>query len=251
MKKTLSIIILAAAILVAGSVIAADKVVVIPLNSSSSVGTKIFSLPATISSPGLYFLSGNLTQQSDASPAITVTVNDVTLDLMGFTLKGLGAASSSAGISISGRSNVEIRNGTVRDFGGGGIHSTQSSSNCRIINIRAIANKIAGIKVVGSNHLIKDCHASNNLGYGIWMSGSGAVITGNVINDNGSNGLQCTSGGNITDNVSHGNAGTGFTLSLATSDYYVIDRNTLYQNTGSNYNGIPSQAVFGINAGIP
>jgi hypothetical protein len=215
------------------------------------VGTKITSLPYTIDSPGFYFLAGDLTLPIGPSAGITVNVDNVTIDLMGFSLKGFGPASGAPGISISGRNNVEIRNGTVREFGGSGIFSVITGSNCRIINIRALHNTGSGIKLLGSNHLVRNCNTSNNDVNGIWVSGYGTIIAGNVINGNGSDGLDCTSGGNLIDNVSYGNTGFGFNLSLATSDYYVIDRNTVYQNVGGSINGTPSKAVFGVNAGIP
>jgi hypothetical protein len=210
------------------------------------VGTKIISLPYAISAPGFYYLGADL---STTGSGITVNTNNVTIDLMGFSVTG-NSSPGGIGIDISGRSNVEIRNGTVRSFGQG-IYSVMTAKNCRIINMRAISNTGTGIKLLGDNHLVQNCHAANNNGYGIWMSGGGTVITGNVINGNGSNGLQCTAGGNLMGNVCFDNAGYGFSLSLATSDYYVIDRNTVYQNTGGNLNGVPSKAVFGVNAGIP
>jgi hypothetical protein len=211
------------------------------------VGTKITSLPYPINSPGFYFLGRDLNTSGNG---ITVNTDNVTIDLMGFGLAGNGTAGMH-GIEISGRSNVEIRNGTVRNFGGGGIYSVMNSQNCRIINIRAIMNGGPGIKLVGSNHLVQNCTASNNSSTGIWQSGSGTMITGNVCNMNGSNGIECASGGNLIGNVVYGNGAYGFNLSLATSDYYVIDRNTVYQNTSGGFNGKPTKAEFGINAGIP
>lgn len=211
------------------------------------VGTKITSLPYTISAPGFYYLGGDL---STTGNGITVNANNVTIDLMGFSLVGNGT-DGMRGIEISGRSNVEIRNGTVRNFDGG-IYSIMNGNNCRIINIRANSNVGTGIKLVGSNHLVQNCNCSNNPGgSGIWQSGYGTMITGNVCNGNSGHGIECTSGGNLIGNVVYGNSGKGFNLSLATSDYYVIDRNTVYQNTGGGINGTPSNAVFGVNAGIP
>ena len=60
-------------------------------------------------------LAGNLTY-SGSTNAITVSADDVTLDLMGFSLTNSGAKGSTYGINLSGRTNVEIRNGTVRGF---------------------------------------------------------------------------------------------------------------------------------------
>ena len=78
-------------------------------------GTKITSLPYTISTPGSYYLGGNLTYAGD-SDGITVNADNVTLDLMGFTLAYTGTGTTYYGIYMQGRKNVEIRNGTVRGW---------------------------------------------------------------------------------------------------------------------------------------
>ena len=82
---------------------------------SGPYGTKITSLPYTISAPGSYYLGGNLTYAGD-SHGITVNADNVTLDLMGFTLAYTGTGTTYSGIYMQGRKNVEIRNGTVRGW---------------------------------------------------------------------------------------------------------------------------------------
>lgn len=54
--------------------------------------TPISALPFSISSPGSYYLTGNLTATADGA-SITVSADDVMIDLNGFTL----AAGSTAG----------------------------------------------------------------------------------------------------------------------------------------------------------
>src|SRR5262245_5926864 len=70
--------------------------------------TAITALPITISAPGSYYLTQNLT----ASTGINITVSNVTIDLNGFALTG--AATSGTGIrtSVSSLRNITIRNGT-------------------------------------------------------------------------------------------------------------------------------------------
>lgn len=213
---------------------------------AGTVGTKITSLPCTISTPGFYFLGRDL---ETTGTGITVTTDNVTIDLMGCTLSGNSTAGNQ-GIVISGRSNVEIRNGTVRNFQNG-IHSITSGNNCRIINIRALSNLQSGIKLLGTGHLITNCNASNNNGRGISQSGYIAIISNNVAAGNGGNGIDCTSGANLIGNAVYNNGEYGFNLSLATSIYYVIDQNTVFHNTSGNLNGTPPHAAFGINSGIP
>src|SRR5438128_65952 len=69
--------------------------------------TPISSAPFTISAPGSYYLTTNLT----GGTGITISANEVNLDLMGFRLVG----GTGNGIAVSGgRTNLVIRNGTVR-----------------------------------------------------------------------------------------------------------------------------------------
>jgi hypothetical protein len=78
------------------------------------VGTKITSLPHTISTPGYYYLTGNLSH--GGSTGIVINTDNVTLDLMGFALAYTGTSSDYSynyGIWMDGRKNVEVRNGTL------------------------------------------------------------------------------------------------------------------------------------------
>ncbi|MDP6433350.1 MAG: hypothetical protein QGI15_03400, partial [Candidatus Scalindua sp.] len=61
-------------------------------------------IPLTISESGSYYLTEDI---NSADTAITVAVDDVTIDLAGFTLDGLDSGTN-YGIYMSGRSNVEI-----------------------------------------------------------------------------------------------------------------------------------------------
>ena len=127
------------------------------------MGTKITTLPYTISQPGFYYLSGNLTYSS-SSNAITVNADNVTLDLMGFRLiRGTATSGSPNGVYISGRKNVEVRNGTLRGFWTAIYEKYETGTNHRVINVRAIYGTISGgsgIWLQGNGHLVKDCNAS-------------------------------------------------------------------------------------------
>jgi hypothetical protein len=81
--------------------------------------TGISALPFTISTSGSYYLIRNLRGASGEN-GITITADDVTLDLNGMSLIGVGG--SLHGVSIDGGlSGVAIRNGTVRDWGAKGV----------------------------------------------------------------------------------------------------------------------------------
>ena len=132
MKKLLLLALVWAFLLSPGSVQAADDFYVIAVGSRA-VGTKIASLPYTISTPGMYYLGSNLIA---AGNGITVDADDVTLDLMGFCLTGPGRdASPFKGIYIAdNHGNAEIRNGSLNGFYtgiGGGL-----TYGIRVIGIR-------------------------------------------------------------------------------------------------------------------
>ena len=73
-------------------------------SAAAGVGTRITSLPKTITDSGYYYLGGNLTCASGT--AITVNATNVTIDLMGFTITG-NTNSGSYGIYSNYR-NLEI-----------------------------------------------------------------------------------------------------------------------------------------------
>jgi hypothetical protein len=158
---------LAAVLLSAAPALTQDLFVVV---GRQAPGTKITRLPYTITTPGYYVLTGNLSYSG--GHGIIVNADNVTLDLMGFCLTG---ANAHRGILIDGQSNVEVRNGTVRGWyigveGAGG----DLSSHHRVIGVRADANQF-GVQLQGSNHLIKGCFATQ----GNFGSGSGFTILGN------------------------------------------------------------------------
>src|ERR1035437_7780338 len=73
----------------------------------------ISSLPYTISTPGSYYLTSSFIVNSGS--AITITANQVTLDLNGFTLSSTEATPTGAGILLAGgNSDITIRNGHIK-----------------------------------------------------------------------------------------------------------------------------------------
>ncbi|NCC52759.1 MAG: hypothetical protein EOM20_16310 [Spartobacteria bacterium] len=76
--------------------------------------TAITNVPITISAPGSYYLTGNL-----SGGGISITTNDVTLDLMGFTLSGSGNGIAIGGAFATPLHNIVVRNGGIREFSTG------------------------------------------------------------------------------------------------------------------------------------
>ena len=151
------------------------------------IGTEITSLPYTISTPGFYFITKDLSCPAGTN-GITITTSNVTLDLMGFALIGAGEGGDGYhGIHFAdatGSRNNEVRNGTIRDFDGQGIRShTLGSRGHRLFSLRVKYNAEDGISLTGRSHLIKNCICSYNGEFGIY-SGEGSFITGNICFNN-------------------------------------------------------------------
>ena len=191
-------------------------------NAFGQKATPISRLPYTISKSGSYAVTKNLTSSQDG---IIVGADDVTIDLMGFRISGPDSGFN-YGISMEGRSNVEVRNGTVANFGSIGISEAGGSgSNHRIINVRVKGNGASGIFLFGSNHLVKDCTVSDNQGFGIFVQ-YGSVVNGSTTYNNTVDGISSTIGSTITGNTAYNNGSHG----IGGCQGCTIIGNALYSN---------------------
>ncbi len=206
-------------------------------------------MPLTITEPNSYYLAEDVNFTDDANNAITIGCDDVTIDLMGYTLKGPDSGST-RGIYMYGRNNVEIRNGTIRDFGSLAVYEGGSNgNNHRLIDMRFLSNG-SGVYLNGGGHLVKDCTAADNtssygmaVGYGSTVTGntchdnvvygifadSSGRVSGNICYNNGQYGIYTNSGCTITGNTAMNNTDTG----IYASEYCLVDQNTAYGN-GTN-----------------
>lgn len=76
--------------------------------------TPIGSLPFTITQPGSYYFTGNLEFTSASGDAITVSADNVTIDLNGFTLSSTAPVTGSAIKVPSSGHNTVVTNGTIK-----------------------------------------------------------------------------------------------------------------------------------------
>jgi len=202
----------------------------------------------TISSPGVYMLSQNL---SSSSTCITIESSDVVFGGMGHSITGSG---SNYGIYVykngTTLTNVTVKNVTVTgwQYGiyyrgvengnienntanlnkyGKGIYLTSSSSNT-ITGNTAWKNDDGITFESSSNNTLTNNTASNN-GYGILLlSSSSNLITDNTASNN-YNGIALWSSSNntLTDNTANSNINYGIWL-------YRSSNNNLTNNTASN-----------------
>jgi hypothetical protein len=123
--------------------------------------TPVTSLPAVISTQGLYCLTGNLATAQTSGDAITITANNVTLDLNGWKVGGQAAGTGTNAYGIySAAANVTIKNGIVRGF-------------------------LVGIELDGRGATVQGITADQNTNVGINVQGQGSVVQGNQVVDTG------------------------------------------------------------------
>src|SRR4051812_19968414 len=78
-------------------------------------GAPIDHLPFKISSSGRYYLTKNVVMPSGGD-GITVTADNVTIDLRGFAITGTNSAGNAI---IAAQKNLAVLNGTIRNCGRG------------------------------------------------------------------------------------------------------------------------------------
>jgi len=160
--------------------------------------------PVSINAAGSYRLTGNLdvTKAQNGSPqanseditAIEVSVNNVSIDLNGFSILGPTRCNGSCsptgdgyGITHTGidpsPNNITVMNGTIRGMGFRGI---QVGTYSRIERVKAISNGGVGIQV-GSNSEVVSNMASSNGSAGIAASTS--IVKDNVALQNLDDGI--------------------------------------------------------------
>ena len=145
--------------------------------------TPIASLPYIISRPGSYYVESNLTA-GVGNTGISISTNDVTLDLMGFTLTG--STNSANGVGVVGiRRNIVIRNGVIRGFGGG--VDAAGADNSRYEDLRIGPNRNDGLRI-GQNAVVENCLVMENGGDGI-DGYQGVVVRNCVVSSNTLNGI--------------------------------------------------------------
>jgi len=152
--------------------------------------TPISSVPFTIADPGSYYVTTNLVGVSGSS-AITISNNNVTLDLNGFALLGVPGSLYAVAFANS-QTNVIVRNGTMNGWRIG-VHETSGNSrNVVLENLAIFASGSDGI-LFDSAADIRDCLCSSNVAIGI--SVTGGRVMGCTANFNRNSGIEMNAGG--------------------------------------------------------
>ena len=160
-----------------------------------------------ISSPGAYYLTGNVTGVS-GKHGIEITAAGVSVDLNGFELVGTPGSLDGVSVTGVGVANIAVRNGSLRSWGGEGVDTGfVNALSCTVENIRASFNGGVGVSV-GSGSTISGCTAHNNSSAGLG-GGSGSIISGCASRDNLGHGIYIGIGGSVMQCASNSNSLNG------------------------------------------
>lgn len=154
--------------------------------------------PTTITVPGAYYLTRDI---SGSGPVITIAADGVDLDLNGFAVSGDGTAD---GISVSGRTNVRVRNGLVWNAR----VWVSSSKAVWLESIEVAMPPNEGVSVSYSEAVtLRDCSVSDPGDDGIRLTGAGPyLLVGNRVRLAGDDGLSLF---NIAGSIIEGTTITG------------------------------------------
>ena len=197
--------------------------------AGNQLNIRLGQIPETIPWAANVELAGSLRGISGAN-GITITTNDVTIDLKGNAL--IGVAGSLDGISVSGsRTNIVVRNGTLRSWGSDGIQAS-SSYNSSFSDLRVSANGANGLQG-GNGAVIKSVAARGNRGIGI-TSSTGCTITDSASSENTLDGIVASIGSTVSGSSAYNNGRTGISAATAST----VVNCTAYSNT----NGISASS---------
>lgn len=196
--------------------------------------------PVTVTTPGSYVLTGNLSQSAPDVPVIDLgTTDNVSVDLNGFSISGTtvctevlsppnsslnctpGNTGSGHGIIGQGR-NILISGGSISGLGSFGILLANNSSS-EITGMLVRSNAGSGIRadinaVISSN--VVELNGGEGIGAGV------STVTNNVVRKNKFNGLQLGEGTLAQGNIVSRNHGMG----IYCADNCIVQNNVVHGN---------------------
>ena len=200
-------------------------VLALGLGAHAHAAPALITTCGTITTSGSYKVANNLVA---AGNCLILAASNVSIDLDGFTISGDGTTGS--GITTFGVvEGLSVRNGTIRLFDSG---INVFGNNMLIERMSLMRNASYGLRAV-EDVLLKDSIVSGN-GVGVQV-GEGAVVTGNTISFNTSDGLRtavagASPGGTFAGNTLLRNGGAGLRVECPSA----IIGNTANGNAGGN-----------------
>jgi len=238
-------------------------IVILLLCLSTAASAIDVNAPATLSvDGGLYNVTTNFTC---TATCITIGANNLTLDLMGYTLT-FANVSTGSGILNSGYDNVTVKNGSIIP-GNTSITHTKCiywNSNANYGNITNISSFVYNVDIKGiyldtaNYNTITSNNINITLGHPLYLFGSGYnTFRSNIFSSTLTMGIDTAySDYNIlTSNTVSSNSDWGIHMSY--SDYNILTSNTVSSNLTSglaltnSYNTILTSNIFSSNTNYP
>lgn len=206
---------------------------VLEINQTCAVNTGCFSgdapgFPVTIDGTAgrSYRLASDLVVPNENTDGIVYSADDIAIDLGGFSIRGpvvcsgaplacVPASGSGSGVERASVNNrgLSLENGSISGMGARGVLAGPDSV---ITNLRVRTNRLEGI-----------------------FAGSGSILSGDVVQQNGSHGMVSATGA-ISGNTVHLNGGYGISASSST-----ILGNTVFDNESDGIAGASGGVVSG------
>lgn len=228
----------------------------IPLVAGSPGVTVNPSGQININQPGSYYLTGNVNISLTAN-GINIIANGVTLDLMGYAIRYLGADFSGDAIYVNG-SNVLIQNGNIisttthdgSNFSlAGFLHGVNGEANRNNITVKNLSIqgvRIDGIKLFGTSSLVENCQVL--IAGSVGIRNSQGIVKNSLVQTTGSTGILAHSCIDCRVNQS---VGTGISATIvANSSALSLESSGI--SAGSSVTGSfgQSASTFSFNHGI-
>ncbi|MFO0835571.1 MAG: right-handed parallel beta-helix repeat-containing protein [Phycisphaerales bacterium] len=197
-----------------------------------------------ITQPGSYYLTGNITGVP-GKRGIEIASNDVTIDLNGFTLRGVTGALDGITSMLSDATGISVVNGVVRDWplhginiGSGPVFGGHVDAVC------AESNGVDGIRV-GNQVAVTRCSSVNNGDRG-FAGATTCTFSNCASRGNGSTGYYCTTSCTYGDCTAYLNGSHGFESAYDTAAY---ENCTSSYNNGDGFRLAAANAITGCSAG--
>lgn len=191
--------------------------------------TPISSLPFAATEPGSYYLTRNLAG-SGFNSGITVSSDDVVIDLNGFTLTGGSTAGGVGILTLTPLKNITVRNGTLRAWNAGislpgvtgavveditvagmGGFGISLGTNGTVRNCTGRDNATETVKT-GTYGNVSGCNVGDSTGAQTGIAvGASSIVSNSVVENNGA-GISAGSGSIVRDNVVKGSGFSGITV---------------------------------------
>lgn len=188
------------------------------------------SFPIRLTEPGSYFLTQDIVGVS-GQHGIQIEASQVTLDLNGFTLRGVAGSLEGIGNGTSTTlNNVVVRNGTISSWAQDGI-DLDGTSYCTIEDVHATGNGAVGVRA-GLRSMVRRVHANLNGSHGVQASGD-SMVSHCLAGSNGGDGFNLGSWGTIEHCSALQNTGDG----IEANENATIRHNTSHANGNATTNG--------------